>query len=84
MMVQEVNATQVSPQDRLSDYVYHYDNEECVFERADHFLKRMQEKEQSKEARKDSVLADLREHQKECEEKPRKDTGMYRVKEATL
>ena len=84
MMVQEVNATQVSPQEQLSDYVYHYDTQECVFERADNFLKRMQEKEQSKEVRKDSVLADLLEHQKECAEKPRKDTGMYRVKEATL
>ena len=34
-MVQEVNATQVAPQDRLSDHVYTYDNETHEIYRAD-------------------------------------------------
>lgn len=84
MMVHEVNVTQVSPQDRLSDYVYHYDKEERVFERADHFLKRMQEKEHRQETKKHSVLAGLHECRKECEERPRKETGAHRTKEASL
>ena len=33
-MVREINNTQVAPQDRLSDQVYHYDSKEKVFELA--------------------------------------------------
>lgn len=50
-MVQEVNATQVAPQDRLSDHVYQYDNETREVFRAD----RAEEHQQKKEALKDSV-----------------------------
>lgn len=50
-MVQEVNATQVAPQDRLSDHVYQYDNETREVFRAD----RAEEHQQKKEAAKDAV-----------------------------
>ena len=44
-MVAEVNATQVRPQDRLTDDVYHYDTKNHVFEKADRFEERQKEKE---------------------------------------
>lgn len=50
-MVQEVNATQVAPQDKLSDHVYQYDNETREVFRAD----RAEEHQQKKEAAKDAV-----------------------------
>lgn len=43
-MVSEINATEVSPQDKLSDEVYHYDTKDRVFERASTFEKRQMEK----------------------------------------
>lgn len=50
-MVQEVNATQVAPQDKLSDHVYQYDNETREVFRAD----RAEEHQQKKEAAKETV-----------------------------
>ncbi len=47
-MVQEVNATQVSPEERLSDHVYTYDAQEKQIVRAD----RMEEIKQEREADK--------------------------------
>ena len=44
-MVTEINATQVLPQDRLTDEVYHYDTKDHVFEKADRFVERQKEKE---------------------------------------
>ena len=44
-MVQEVNATEVSPEEKLSDNVYHYDSKEHIFELAEKFEARQQEKE---------------------------------------
>lgn len=49
-MVQEVNATQVAPQDRLSDHVYHYDAK-------DHELMRADKAEEKANARDDKKLA---------------------------
>lgn len=43
-MVTEINATQVLPQDRLTDEVYHYDTKDHVFEKADRFVERQKEK----------------------------------------
>lgn len=67
-MVQEINATEVQPQDRLSDSVYHYDSKDRVFEKADKFEDRMQakqkEKEQSKE--KKSLMGKLDAKKKEA------------------
>ncbi len=56
-MVKDVNATQVAPEDRLTDHVYHYDSEEHVFEMADKYEQRMAEKASPG---KDSVLNDLK------------------------
>lgn len=36
-MVREVNATQVSPEEKLTDNVYHYDSKEHIFELAEKF-----------------------------------------------
>lgn len=44
-MVQTINASEVSPEERLSDHVYHYDVKDRVFERADKFEERQKEKE---------------------------------------
>ena len=49
-MVQEVNATQVAPQDKLSDHVYQYDNETREVFRADRAEEHQQKKEAAKEA----------------------------------
>lgn len=38
-MVNEINHTQVAPEERLTDEVYHYDTKERVFEKADRFQK---------------------------------------------
>ena len=46
-MVQEVNETQVAPQDRLSDHVYQYDNETHEVFRADRAEEHQQAKEES-------------------------------------
>ena len=43
-MVKEVNATQVAPEERLTDDVYHYDTKDHVFEKADRFAERQKEK----------------------------------------
>ena len=43
-MVKEVNATQVAPEERLTDEVYHYDMKDHVFEKADRFTERQKEK----------------------------------------
>ena len=54
-MVQEVNETQVAPQDRLSDHVYQYDNDTHEVFRADRAEEHMQAKENSQEMPKDAV-----------------------------
>ncbi len=44
MMVQQINEAEVSPQDRLSDHVYHYDAGEHVLEKAATYEHRMEMK----------------------------------------
>lgn len=76
-MVQEVNATEVSPEEKLSDNVYHYDSKEHIFELAEKFEARQQEKEAAideKAEDRGSVLKDLKDKQKETAAKaPAKD-----------
>lgn len=76
-MVQEVNATDVSPEEKLSDNVYHYDSKEHIFELAEKFEARQQEKEAAideKTEDRGSVLKDLKDKQKETAAKaPAKD-----------
>ena len=76
-MVQDVNANEVDPKDRLSDNVYHYDAKERIFELAEKYESRREEKSRDKtqEKNKDrrSVLSELGNKQKECsgfEKKP--------------
>lgn len=47
-MVQQVNESEVEPKDRLSYSVYHYDSQEKIFEKAECFDQRMQEKKAEK------------------------------------
>lgn len=76
-MVQDVNANEVDPKDRLSDNVYHYDAKERIFELSEKYERRMEEKSREKmqDKNKDrrSVLSELGNKQKECsgfEKKP--------------
>lgn len=44
-MVQEINEMVVAPEDKLSDYVYHYDAKDHVLEKAETYSLRMEQKE---------------------------------------
>ena len=55
-MVMEINSTQVSPEDRLADEVYHYDTKDRVFEKAGSFEDRQKAKEQDIGTKKDANL----------------------------
>ena len=77
-MVREVNATQVSPEEQLTDHVYHYDSKEHIFEMADRFEKRQAERQtEEHETDRESVLDDLKLKKetvaKGAFEKPKKD-----------
>lgn len=61
-MVKEINQTQVDPEDRLSNHVYHYDAKEKIFERADHYEERMKAKEATR-----SVLHKLQNMKKQLD-----------------
>ena len=76
-MVKEVNETQLSPEEKLTDNVYHYDSKDHVFELAQKFEERMQDKaidgsEKGKE--KDSLLSDLAEKKQAVAATPKKET----------
>ena len=64
-MVREINATQVAPEERLSDQVYHYDVAERVLETGKHYSERQAEKEMSGRS---SVLKDLEEGKKQVQQ----------------
>jgi hypothetical protein len=90
-MVKDVNATQVEPEDRLTDHVYHYDSKNHIFEMADKFEQRQQaeEHEVSEDKQdKDSVLDDLKDKkQKVIKKEPAKDTVIketHRNKDVSL
>ncbi len=75
-MVKEVNATQVAPQDKLTDSVYHYDSKEKIFELGEKFVARQAEKEAEKateKGEKKSVLGDLKAKKDEIAKQPKKD-----------
>lgn len=60
-MVREVNATEVAPDERLTDHVYHYDSKDHVFEMADKFEERQAEKTAEEIASdRGSLLDDLK------------------------
>lgn len=75
-MVEEVNATQVAPEEKLTDSVYHYDSKEHIFELAEKFEARQQAKEAditSEKEEKGSVLGDLKAKKDEVAKQPKKD-----------
>lgn len=57
-MVKEVNMTQVSPEDQLTDQVYHYDIAYHVFEKAETFAERKLAKETEMRGKDHSVEKD--------------------------
>ena len=60
-MVKEVNSTQVSPDEQLTDHAYHYDAKAHVFEMADRFEARQAGMDAEEHgADKDSLLGDLK------------------------
>lgn len=76
-MVEEVNATQVAPEEKLTDSVYHYDSKEHIFELAEKFEARQQAKEadvSSEKEDKGSVLGDLKAKKDEVAKLPKKET----------
>ena len=77
-MVREVNATQVAPEEQLTDHVYHYDSKEHIFEMADKFEERQADRDvDERDSDKGSLLDDLKakkeEVAKEAPEKHAKD-----------
>lgn len=62
-MVTDINASEVSEADKLTDNVYHYDSREKVFEPAEQFAERKAMEAQMQEG-KHSVLKDLKEKEK--------------------
>lgn len=79
-MVKEVNATQVAPQDKLTDSVYHYDSKDKIFELGEKFVARQAEKEAEKSAEKDteksdkgSLLGELKAKKEEVKKAPKKE-----------
>ena len=87
-MVQEVNANEVDPKDRLSDNVYHYDAKGRIFELAEKYECRMEEKThdkmQGKEQERRSVLSELENKQKERSEFEKKPGRTPKKKEMEI
>ena len=82
-MVKEVNATQVAPEDKLTDSVYHYDSQAKVFELGEKFVERQSEKEAGIEAEaseKGSVLDELKAKKEEVAQQPKKEAVEKAVK----
>lgn len=77
-MVREVNATQVAPEEKLTDNVYHYDSKEKVFELGEKFVERQAEKEadiSEEKSEKGSVLDDLKAKKDEVAKTPKKEAA---------
>ena len=74
-MVKEVNATQVAPEDKLTDSVYHYDSKAKIFELGEKFVERQSEieAEHSEERSEKSVLGDLKAKKEEVARTPKKE-----------
>ena len=72
-MVKEVNATQVAPQDKLTDSVYHYDSKEKIFELGEKFVERQNQKENAKDvSEKKPIVSDLVLKDDKASEPPKK------------
>lgn len=84
-MVKTVNASEVEPEDKLTDSVYHYDSKDKIFELSEKYEKRMADKELGAEkGDKDSVLDDLKTKQRETCHQAKKDSANKSKGEASL
>ena len=63
-MVKDINRSQVAPEERLSDHVYHYDAQERLFERADR--PEMRKELENRPQEKASILKRLAEKKEEA------------------
>ena len=63
-MVKDINRSQVAPEERLSDHVYHYDAKERLFERADRH--EMRKELENRPQEKVSILKRLAEKKEEA------------------
>lgn len=66
-MVTSINADVVSPADRLTDSVYHYDAAEKIFELGESWEARQSEREASR----GSVLSDLQDKKQSIGDRPK-------------
>ena len=75
-MVKEVNATQVSPADKLTDNVYHYDSQAKIFELGEKFVERQSERDEvaPEKDEKASLLGDLKAKKEEVAKTPKKES----------
>ncbi|SFC55899.1 DUF5688 family protein [Butyrivibrio sp. YAB3001] len=80
MMVKEVNATTVDPSEQLTDSVYHYDSKEKIFELADKFEARTKGEKEIVGKEKGSLMAEIKEKQKEVAATPKKETPEIKPK----
>lgn len=77
-MVREINQTEVAPEDRLSDFVYHYDAKDNVLEKAETFAARMAQKEQEAEK------TDHRDEKRSSREEGKEATGGRQDRKSVL
>ena len=87
-MVQEINGMAVAPEDRLSDHVYHYDAEEHIFEKAETYENRMEQKEiaaekAAMEAASKAALLDASKAEAGQEKSARETSAAEKSKEAS-
>lgn len=68
-MVQQVNETEVSTEDRLSDRVQHYDSKEAVMENAEKRVSRLEKEKTETKAAKKSIHDRLGEKKQQSEAK---------------
>ena len=82
-MVQSINATELRPEDKLSDSVYHYDSKAKIFELAEKYEERQAAKEADLDAavqealengERKSLLGDLKEKKAKVADQPKKET----------
>ena len=70
-MVKDINESQVAPEDRLTNSVYHYDSKEKIFEIGEKFEAR--QRKMAHPEKKKSVLAELKAAKEEIASRPKKE-----------
>lgn len=75
-MVTDINSSEVSPEEKLTDNVYHYDAESRIFEQAEKFEQRAAQKKE-----RASVLDTLGEKKQECQKQELKPKTQHKREE---